>query len=373
MHPLAKHPFFFSWKDPQSNIESHILTERVAPLQFPFYFTNSSISPDGEWLWFYSAFPPNPNLMLGRVCLNPSRRDMKFFPQAAFSGASPMVAPDSSGAYFAVGDSIWFISNEGIAKKIAEIPADYVDNRKIYRLATHLSLSCDGKYFLLDTEIGNVFAVFIAEKDTGKVTLLHEFDYCHNHGYFSPVNPTMFLLPRDWRRDHITGRYIFMESRLWVMDITQTCYRPLNPNFWEGKDGNTAHEWWTRSGKVCYIDYDRGVYQVHPDTLEREHIWKRPLCHAQCDSSERYFCADQTPYHWTDEHPLQVLFYDRKQNKDFPIVSAMPPRPVSRKNYHLDPHPHFAPDDSAIIYLTTVLGKVDVAVTPVSQCIMFKA
>ena len=64
------------------------------------------------------------------------------------------------------------------------------------------------------------------------------------------------------------------------------------------------------------------------------------------------------------------------QNCHFPsyfeekhIVSAMPPPPMSRDPYHLDPHPHFSPDDSQIIYMTTVLGNIDVAVTPVEQLI----
>ena len=34
--------------------------------------SNSSVSSDEEWLWFYVAFPPNRNKMLGAVSLNPA-------------------------------------------------------------------------------------------------------------------------------------------------------------------------------------------------------------------------------------------------------------------------------------------------------------
>ena len=157
--------------------------------------------------------------------------------------------------------------------------------------------------------------------------------------------------------------------RLWVMDIDQTYYRPLCPDLWEGHGVNTAHEWWSKDGKICYVDYDNGIFEVDPDTLERVHAWKRPICHAHCDRTRTYFCGDQTPYLWDRDRALELLFFNRKTNEEKHIVSAMPPPPMPRDPYHLDPHPHFSPDDSQIIYMTTVLGNIDVAVTPVEQLI----
>lgn len=172
-------------------------------------------------------------------------------------------------------------------------------------------------------------------------------------------------------RDPVTGRYIFMEMRLWLMNTEQTIYRNLRPDIWEGHSNNTAHEWWSMDGKVCYVDYAEGVYQCDPYTLNTEHVWKRPLCHAHCDPSGRYYCADQSPYAWSTS-PVQILFYDRLTCLETEIVSALPFLPMikqsfNNRNYHLDPHPHFSPDGSAVVYMTTVMNQIDVAITPIDQ------
>ena len=70
---LAGHPYFTPWIDPVSGMVSYVLTEQVAPVQQSFYFTNVSVSRDERWLWFYTAFPPNPHRMLGVVSLDPAR------------------------------------------------------------------------------------------------------------------------------------------------------------------------------------------------------------------------------------------------------------------------------------------------------------
>ncbi|MBO7742207.1 MAG: hypothetical protein J6S21_06595, partial [Victivallales bacterium] len=57
-YDLSKHPHFTKWTDPDSGIVSYILTNRMSPVQKPMYFTNRSISPNGEYLVFYTHFPP---------------------------------------------------------------------------------------------------------------------------------------------------------------------------------------------------------------------------------------------------------------------------------------------------------------------------
>lgn len=365
-YDLSRHPYFEEWKNPSNGVVSFVLTKRVAPLQWPFYFTNPSISPNGKYLWFQAAYPPNPQKFLGCVSLDPDDPWIKTYPQAGFSAESPMVSPDSKGVYFACQENVYYMDMDGTIRTVMSLPQEYINHRYLYRLVTHLSLSCDGKYFLLDGHVGNVY--FIAQGDVrnGEVKILHEFDYCHDHAQFSPVDPKRFLLPRDWRRDPVTGRYVFMEIRLWLMDLEQTIYRPLCPDLWESHPGDTAHEWWSKDGKVCFVDYGKGVFKVDPDTRAIEHIWKRPVCHAHCDSSGRYFCADQTPYAW-GKAPVKILFYDREKDVEKEIASDLPVPPVPRGDYHLDPHPHFSPDDAYVTYLTTVMGQVDVAVTPVAQ------
>jgi len=363
-YDLSQHPYFTKWEDPESKVVSYILTKRVAPVQFPFYFTNSSISPDGEYLFFYVGFPPSQHLYIGIVALNPENPWIAWYPQTSFAEASPMVAPDSSGVYHFTGPRLCFTSLKGETKIIGCIPDEYINHRHIYWLSTHLTISADGKYFLVDGKIGDDFFVALMDVKTGEFKLLHEFPYCHNHGQFSPVNPKQFLLPRDWQRDPSTGKYEFMENRLFVMDTDQTYYRPLFPEFWEGHDGNSAHEWWSQDGIVCFVSYATGVFECNPDTLEKRHVWKRPLVHAQCNGDRTLYCADQSPYEW-NQRPCEILFFNRQTQEEKHIVTAMPKPAYGRGDFHLDPHPHFSPDGRSIIYMTTVLGAVDVAVTPV--------
>ena len=365
-YDLGKHPFFTRWEDPASGAVSFILTERVAPVQFPFYFTNSSMSADGEYLWFYAAFPPNPHKFLGQVALNPEKADIKWFPQSLFEDASPMVAPDSSGVYFFSHTSLIFMDVDGNCREVGRIPEEYINHRHLYRICTHLSISADGKYFLVDGCFGNDFFVALMDVKSGEFKLLHEFPYMHNHGQFSPVDPGKFLLPRDWRRNPTTGKYEFMEIRLWLMDIDGGSYRPLCPDLWEGHITNTAHEWFSKDGIVCFVDYAQGVFECDPETKELCHAWKRPVCHAHCNGNRTKYCGDQTPYGWKI-NPVELLYFDREKNQENHIVTAMPAPPIPRNPYHLDPHPHFSPDEQWVIYMTTVNEKIDVAVSPVDQ------
>src|SRR3712207_942854 len=103
---LTDHPHFTPWTDPESGVESFILTERVAPLQQSFYFTNPSVSPDERWLWFYTAFPPAPYKCLAVVSLDPARPLIRHFPAAAFTTVSPMVAPEGDAVYFCSGNAV---------------------------------------------------------------------------------------------------------------------------------------------------------------------------------------------------------------------------------------------------------------------------
>ena len=91
---LSQHPYFVPWTDPETGVVSYLLARRVAPLQQSFYFVNASVSPDEQWLWFYTAFPPNAQKTLGIVSLDPGNPSIQHYAQAGFTGASPMVTPE---------------------------------------------------------------------------------------------------------------------------------------------------------------------------------------------------------------------------------------------------------------------------------------
>jgi Tol biopolymer transport system component len=373
MHDLSRHPYFQPWVDPASGITSYVLRERVAPVQQSFYFTNPCVSPDENWLWFYVAFPPNRQRMLAVVSLDPAKPLIKLFPQAGFTSASPMVARESTPAttavYFCMANSVYRMDLDGSTQIVCTVPEDYIGRRNYGRTATHLTMSADGKYFLLDGDLGNFWWVGVGDIETGEVEILKEFGSHHNHAQFSPTDPRLFLIPEDWWLDKISGRRFSYDHRLWLMDIDQTRYEVVRPKAWDsGHAAAASHEWWSRDGMVCWNDYETGTHECDPYTLEVTHVWKRALCHAHCSADRNLWCADESPYKW-GRKPLEILFYDRRRDRDVQIVSDMPQPALGRNSYHLDPHPQFSPRDSWVVYTTTVRGEVDVALTPVQPVV----
>ncbi len=376
---LAAHPYFTSWTDPESGVESFILTRRVAPVQMGFYFTNPSLSPDGRWLWFYAGFPPSPHLTLGVVGLDPDAPCIELFPGAAFTSASPAVAPSGDACHFCQGTSVWRQPIGGEARRVCTLDASWVNHRPVPRLATHLTCSADGRQFLLDGEFrGGHSFVALGDPASGKVNVLQEFPRRYDHAQFSPVDPDLFLIAQDWWRDEISGQYFCYDQRIWLMDTACTRFEPILVDGWYGHGRQSfaegygpgplpSHEWWAADGhSINWVDYARGVFAFDIRTREKRHIWSGPLCHAHSDPSGRYWCADQSPYRW-NETPCQVRFFDRQAGRVVNIASALPPPRHPRSLYHIDPHPHFSPRGDAVIYTTTQLdGQVDVAVTPLA-------
>ncbi len=363
---LNTHPCFTRWTDPQSGVESFLLTERVAPVQQTFYFTNPGISRDERWCWFYTAFPPNPQHTLGVVSLDPARPLLRHFPQAGFRTESPLVAPEGDAVYFACGESVVWMNVEGETRTVCTLPADYIAGRRLTRLVTHLTMSADGKYFLLDGAIANHWFVALAEVATGEVRVLHEFGRNYNHGQFSPTDPKLFSIAQDHWKDAISGRQFWFDHRIWVMDTEGTRFEPVRPTEWVAHNAYPCHEWWSPDGLMCWTDYDRGVFEIDVNTHEMTHVWKRPLCHTHCDAARRLFVADESPYKW-GQKPCEVILFDRQSGTETHIASALPPPRVPRGAYHIDPHPQFSPQGTWIDYTTTVRGTVDVAICPVGQ------
>ena len=188
-----------------------------------------------------------------------------------------------------------------------------------------------------------------------------------DHNATTPVDPEVFMIPQDWWRDPVTGHYMPIDHRIWLMDRSCTRFEPLLPE-WFGHGSAASHEWWSKDGLVCWIDYEKGAFECSVDKREPVNVWPGPLCHGHCDSTRRYWCADESPYKW-EQTPCQVRFYDRRIEKHVNIASALPKPPVPREWYHLDPHPQFSPGDAWVVYTTTVRGQVDIALSPVAEAV----
>ncbi len=368
MDNLSYHPYFTEWTEPSSGIKSFVLTKMLAPIQQSFYFTNSSLSADEKYLWFYATYPPSPvtTRTLGVVGMDPDNPFIQIFPETAFWDASPLVTPE--------GDSVYFFQGKGVSKfcmaerkveKVCELDDKYIAGRHLFRGATHLTLSADGKQLLIDGQVGNKWFVSVGNLETGKIEIVNEFSRMYNHAQFSPVNPKLFSMAQDWWSDPITGQTGSIDHRIWVMDTDRTMCYPITPKEWSGHGYSPSHEWWSKDGKLCWTDYNLGAFQFDVETEEKIHIWKHPLCHTHCDSTRRYWCADQTPYRWEKE-PCMVLFYDHETEKET-LIASLPQPEWPRKIYHTDPHPQFSPSDRYVVYSTTVAEGVSIALCPTSQ------
>lgn len=365
---LSRHPYFTEWTDPVSGAKNYILTKMAAPLQQSFYFTNSSLSADEKYLWFYAAYPPSPinTRVLGVVGMDPDNPFIKIIPETAFMSYSPLVTPEGDGVYFFQSRAVWLYRLGEKVQRICALDEDYIAGRWLYGAATHLSLSADGKKLLIDGDVGNVWFVATADLETGKVEIINEFPRMYNHAQFSPTDPNIFTMAQDWWLDPTTGHFTHFDQRIWLMDTDRTMCYPIQPKDWVLHGTYACHEWWSKDGRICWTDYDTGAFRFDWKTEQKEHIWKRPLCHTHCDSTGRYWCADQTPYRW-QEKPCQILFYDAETQRESVIASGLPLPPVPRGDYHLDPHPHFSPMDTYVVYTTTVTGDVTVALCPADQ------
>ena len=218
MYDLSEHPFFEKWTDPESGIDSFVLKERIAPIQQSFYFTNISVSTDEEWLWFYAIFPPNRQRSLAVVSLNPANPIIKHFPQAGFTSASPMVANEGDGVYFCMGPAVYKMNLDGETEEICSLTKEDIAYRQFNSLATHLTMSADGKYFLLDGDMGNTWRIVLGNIETGETKLLKKFTSNHDHAQFSPLDPNLFLVARDHWNDKISGERFPLDHRIWLMD-----------------------------------------------------------------------------------------------------------------------------------------------------------
>jgi len=368
MYDLDKHPYFERYTDPASGVESFILTEKITPLVQSMYFTNQAMSSDERLLWFYCGFPPSPYKSLGVLSLDPDNPFIKNFPASVFADASPAVAPEGDAVYYAIKTKLYKLYLTGKIEEFAELDPDYVGNRRVEKISTHLTMSCDGKYLLLDGLIGNKWFVATIDTATKKTNIIHEFRQCYNHSQFSPVVPNLFLIDQDNHIDPITGEQYIFDHRMWLMNLEQTMFAPAVPRNWFEHNSVNAHDFWSADGYLCWIDYKLGAFEMNVSTGEINHVWKTPLCHTHTSSNRKYWCADESPYKW-HEKPCKVIFYNRETEKETDIFSSLPQPYIPMADYHLHPHPQFSPKDNYITSTTTVKGDIDIAITPVDQLI----
>lgn len=364
---IEQSSLFSRWEDPQSGVESFILSSEVAPFQQSFYYTNPSYTNDGRYLWFYCAFPPSGSANQGRslAVADFETNEVHVYPETQFLDASPGVDLDSGEVYWCSGPEIWKrgpLASQS-AQLVNRLPAQIVRNRRPWRVATHFTFSADRKSLNFDAEIGRQWFVGHVPLDGSAVVVWQEFDRAYNHGQFSPTDPDLQLINQDSAVDPVTGDCPSYENRMWLIRRGETAW----PIFSTGP--KHGHEWWSADGQhVWYIHYNRGVERVSLAKPEPELMWPSDVVsHAHVDASERYIVADCIP--GRDTGIGKVIFYNTETQREISVVSDMPYPAEELRRYHAHPHPQFCRNDEYICYTTLVRGRVDVALVSVAQLI----
>lgn len=361
---------FSRWRDPGSGVESLLLTERVAPHQQSFYFTNPSFSADGRFLWLYLAFPPSPGRLLG--CLDFATESLRAFPETQFLNASPLVAVDTGTVYWNSAAELWRRGPDPAARPelLNALPDKLIRGRTPHRTATHLTWRADHQAMNFDLEVGHEWHVGEFPLDGSPPQVWQSFDRCYNHGQFSPTDPDLQLINQDSWRDVVTGqargyngatdqRYGY-NRRMWLLRRGQAA-EPIFPE----ETPLHGHEWWDPDGRhVWYVHYGVGTEIVDIQTRARRLVWpSRRVSHSHSDRTGRYLVSDVC------HERLHVSFINLATGREVVIAGDLPPPPPESRCHHVHPHPQFCAGDRYVAYTTTALGRVDFALAEVAALV----
>ena len=373
---FEKSKLFTRWTNPSSGIVSYLLTERVAPVQQSFYFTNTSFSSDGRWLWFYCAFPPATGQFLGVADLENDTVD--WFPETQFREVSPLIDTETSEAYWASGTQIW---KRGPRKEekpvpVGTFPDTFIAGRSIRQLVCHLTFSADKKALNFDAFLGEDSYIGEMPLDGSGIRIWqHIKGQRYNHGQFSPTDANLQLVAQDHWRHPVTGEFFReIKNRMWLIRRGEAAKPVFEDNL---VACNYSHEWWDAKGEyVWYVHIKEGTGRIHIRTFKNEMIWPGATGHSHCDRDGKYLTGDIGTYNWDNgcrDGICRVAFLNTVTGNSVDIVSDIPEGPYDRKKYHTDPHPQFCLKDSLICYTTTVLGYFTPALVPVKALVQATA
>ncbi len=363
-------PLFTPYRDPGGQT-FYILTRRAAPQQQAFYFVNDSCSPDGRYLWLYASFPPAGGMEQHSLAVaDLLENEVRVFHDAQFWAASPLLERGTDCALYTWENAIYRRSPRAgePAEELLRVPARGL----CQAISTHLTCSPDGRELFLDRRMGNRrFDFGSVNLETGVYTPWREADFYFKHGQFNPVDGDLALVAKDFWVDLETGERQPIPTvdgvyeRLWVCTRggRMTRYAPLG--------GYATHEWWGAGGECFYYCSPEGIARqaVSGGAPERVHAC-RPW-HAFSSRDESRFVYDQvcpapgeTFYRGVAS---SVRLFDARTGEDRVICTLNPSlcSPERPNNYHIDPHPRFIMNDRYVVFTTTVLGRVDLAVAPV--------
>ncbi len=388
---IVNSPLLTPWTDPVTGVVSHLLSPAAAPLQQSFYYTNPSFSADGRYLWFYCAFPPGGKANFGRSLgvADFLTGEIRHFPETLFLDASPMVDPATAEVYWATGDTIWKRGPEPDAPCVLvnKLPATLTNERSPWRLATHLTVSADGRNLGIDVTLGRETHLGHAPLNGDPVEIWQTVHAGFNHALCSPTDPDLMLVAQDSYVDVVTGEIQRFDNRMWLIRrggkaapiytgggtgekiLAHSTHQDAPPQEVEDGPRMHGHEWWGADGRsVWFVHYGHGVKNVDLATRREELVWPfRPVSHAHCNAAGTLVVGDAQPPAQRDYS--KVKFFNRASGRETDVISHVPHPDPGLKPYHVHPHPQFCLDDQFICHTTTVRGRVDVALTRVDELV----
>lgn len=366
-----KSDLFVPWVDPESGVTSYLLKDRHAPFQQAFYFTNSNMTNDGRYMWFYASYPPSPGQCMGIVDMQ--KQEVRIYPETRFVSEAPWIDPETGEVYWAIDANVYKRGPEAndVPQLLGFFPKSTFGS-EIRRITTHLTRSADGKSLNLDLIAGDTWRLCTMDIETGKLDEWQSFKACYKHAQFSPTDPDLIMLCQDHWNDIKTGEHFGYKNRIWLIRRGEEA----KPLYADGSGRNMhmhTHEWWAKDGNgIWYVDYDYGTEYYDLFTGERTNVWPHGTCHSHASTDDRYLVGDIGTYQWNKGPALSlVAFYNTVTKKEIAIASGMPnpPEVTKRGFFHAHPHPQFVLDDEYIAYTSTVRGTLDYAMVRVADLI----
>jgi hypothetical protein len=287
---------------------------------------------------------------------------LRWFPETQFRDASPMVGP--GGVYWCWEYTVYRrgpSANDQV-EVVNIVPEEVHRKRAGERLATHLTLSADGRELFLDASFGREWTCGSLPVDGGDFEIWQTFDRCYNHAQFHPTDSDLVLLAQDYWDDVASGERHSYDNRMWLLRRGAEA----TPIYREPR--RVGHEWWADDGDhVWYVDYNAGTEKVNIHTGESTNIWPAGTLHSHADTTSRYLVGD---INLQETSEFRVAFYNTDTQRQVEIVTRMP---QIEPRYHVHPHPQFCAGGKWIAYTSTVHGCSDVAVVPVADLLAASA
>ncbi|EIQ02109.1 hypothetical protein OpiT1DRAFT_00689 [Opitutaceae bacterium TAV1] len=409
---LLSSPLFSRRTDPKTGVNIYLLAasegQRAAPVQQSFYYVNQSMACDSRYHWFYCAYPPSGSAHGGRTLAVADFVESRIhhFPETQFLEASPFVDPETGWVFWGNSAGIWTRGPNPHdpshdTRLVSHFVADFIANRPVSSVATHLTRSPDGKAFVVDARIGDTWYLGLVPLGGGPLDVWFEKTgmFNHNHAQANPTDARLILYANDHYVERREGQTKWIPrrfgNRMWLARRGDAGPFPVHSQSIATEPGERVlfgnpdrrsrhcHEWWSADGKhIWYIHNNRGVERVAladvlagaesrpPANPRTELVWPHPLlAHAHSNHDDTALVLDSPlTDDWGVAGGWHVQFVNLATRKIMDIVSSQPSPISADSRYHVHPHPQFCVGDELICFTTTVRdGRPDVAFASVGD------